>query len=70
MDIWAFLIITVKLPTGLLLFQQLLRQSITDFLALSENILGNFWLAECLQYLTMQTYRRPVYRLEVVLGFV
>ena len=43
-------------------------------LTLSENILGNFWLAMCLQYLKAQSYRRPVYRPvyepKVVLGIV
>ena len=39
-------------------------------LTLTENILGNFWLAECLQHLGMQNYRHPVYRPKVVLGIV
>ena len=33
-----------------------------------KNSLGNFWLAECLQYKRMQNYRHPVYRPKVVLG--
>ena len=37
---------------------------------LPETILGNFWLAECLQYLRVQNYRHPVYRSKVVLAIV
>ena len=39
-------------------------------LTLPENILGNSWLLESLQYVKVQSYRHPVYRLEVVLAIV
>ena len=45
-------------------------QVISCRLTLPETILGNFWLAEYLQYLRTQNCGHSVYRTKVVLGIV
>ena len=50
--------------------QLLQSESSPTISEIPENILGIFWLAERLQYVRLQNYRRPVYRPKVVQAIV